>query len=179
MSADLVAILSGTLLFIAGYAIYLRMRSGKRRKLYSGRMNEMISIKDGNRSNESAVDVNDLFRQFEGDREPGLAGQIKRTINDALRPVGGLPALRFVLLMSASAGAVGALVGAKVLGLPTLFNVVVGIFLALFVPYSYIKNKAQQRRDNFLDAFPGRDRSRCAGHPGGHPDFGVDCNGGP
>ncbi len=37
MSADFVAILAAVLLFIAGYSIYLRMRSGRRRKLFGTR----------------------------------------------------------------------------------------------------------------------------------------------
>jgi Flp pilus assembly protein TadB len=153
MSADFIAILAAALLFVAGYSINLRIRAGKRRKLFGTRIVELTDVSTQS-IEETGVDFDDLFRQLEEERQKGFIGGIKNWLRRWLRPVGGLPALRFVVLLSLASGAVAAFIGLKALSMPPMIDAFVGLFAAYFVPTSYIKMKANRRRDQFLDTFP-------------------------
>jgi len=153
MSADLVAILAAALLFIAGYSLNLRIKAGKRRKQVSTRMVELTDVSAPTKE-ESAVDVNDLFRQLEVERQKGLVGAVKRWLTNVLRPVGGLKALKLVLLMALLSAVASVLIGQRALSLPPALNAFVALLMAYFVPSTYIKTKADKRRQQFLDTFP-------------------------
>ncbi|MFZ1989012.1 MAG: type II secretion system F family protein [Alphaproteobacteria bacterium] len=153
MSADFVAILAAVLLFVAGYSLYLRINAGKRRKLVGARMVELTDV-GAQTKEEPAVDTDDLFRQLEEERQKGFVGGVKRWLSRVLRPVGGLKALKFVLLIALVSGAASVLIGLKALSLPPMLNVFVALLTAYFVPSTYIKMKADKRRQQFLDSFP-------------------------
>lgn len=153
MNANLVAILAALLLFIAGYAINLRVRAGKRRKIFGSRIVELTDVTE-QKKDESAVNGDDLFNQLEEERQKGFIGGIKNWLRNVLRPVGGLPALKFMLLLALVSGAVAGFVGSKALSLPPIYSICVGVLVAYYVPSTYIKMKATQRRQQFMDTFP-------------------------
>jgi Flp pilus assembly protein TadB len=151
-SADLVGLAAGALILIAGTSFYVRLRIGRRRKKVSDRIEKMIAVKDapGARNEDD-----DLFHVLEGARNAGgLDGFLRRTVIDALHPIGGMKSLRLVVLMGLLAGSIGALIGQRILGLPPLINAGIGLIFGIAAPIYFVQGEATKRRERFMDAFP-------------------------
>src|SRR5262249_33416881 len=90
----------------------------------------------------------------EEERQKGFRGALINWLRNVLRPVGGLKALKFIILLSLISGIATAFVGLKALSLPPMINALASLLAAYFVPNTYISMKASKRRDQFLDTFP-------------------------
>lgn len=151
-SADLLGLGCAVLMLIAGFSFYLRMRIGSRRKKVNSRIAQMTAMRDSLARSESE---DDIFRALENARGGGaLFGAVRYALSEWLRPVGGIKALRTIVLMALLAGAVGFMIGQRALGLSPLVNGIVAIVLAVAAPVFYINGQARKRRDKFLDSFP-------------------------
>ncbi len=140
-------------MFVAGVSVYMRLRIGKQRKKVSSRMEQMTAIKDGKAAREDPED--DLFRVLDEARaNGGFRESLRNSIVNALRPIGGMKALRTVLLMSAVAVALAFLVGQRVLGLSLILNFALAIAVAIAAPVLYVRGEARKAKNKFLDTFP-------------------------
>lgn len=152
-SSDLTALLAAALIFAAGVFFFMRMRIGGRRKKVSDRMEQIVAIKDS--TVKGALPEDDIFQVLENARNNGgLVEVLRRWITQSLRPIGGMKALRTIILMGALAAASGFLVGERVLNLAPFLCLIVAIILGIWIPVMYVQGAARKARNKFLDTFP-------------------------
>lgn len=151
-SVDLIALTAAALIFIAGFSFNLRLKTGRRRRVYSDRMAELSAVKDATSQDE--LHSRDLFLDLEAQYGTGLIGRIQAAFSNALQPIGGMSQVRPLLLLSLTAAAVGALVGMRILDLPGWITVGLAFVMAIAAPIYYVRMATAKRREKFLDSFP-------------------------
>jgi tight adherence protein B len=151
-STDVIALVAAALIFIAGFSFNLRLRTGRRERVYANRMAELTTVKDATGQEQSHP--KDLFLDLEGDRGKGIIGSIQAALDNALRPIGGISKLRSLLLMAVTAAAMGVFLGVRVLDLPGYITAGLAVIMAIMAPIWYVRMETTKRREKFLDSFP-------------------------
>jgi Flp pilus assembly protein TadB len=150
-SADFLALCCAVLILIAGLSFTARLRIGGWRRKVNSRIERVTTIGDGSGPADAE---DDLFRILDSARGGGIVARLRRAITEALRPVGGIKALRMIILMSLLAGGLGLFLGQRVLGLSLMVNAAIALALAIAAPIYYVSGQAIKRRQKFLDNFP-------------------------
>jgi Flp pilus assembly protein TadB len=150
-SADILALSCAVLILIAGLSVAARLRMGGWRKKVNSRIERVTTF--GDVSAPTAA-LDDLFRILEGTRGGGISARLRHALTQALRPVGGMKALRTIILMSLLAGALGVFLGQRFLGLSPLLNAAIALALAIATPIYYVSGQVKRQREKFLDNFP-------------------------
>jgi Flp pilus assembly protein TadB len=149
--ADILALSCAVLILIAGLSFTVRLRMGGWRRKVSSRIEQVTDIGDGSGPAEAP---DDLFRILDSARGGGIAARLRLALREALRPVGGMKALRTIMLMSVLVGALGGFLGQRFLGLSPLVSAAIALVLAIATPIYYVSGQAKRQREKFLDNFP-------------------------
>lgn len=151
-NANVIALVAAALIFVAGFAFHLRLKTGRRNRVYSSRMAELTAVKDG--GNQDDLHVRDLFLDMEASYGTGLIGRLQSAFHSALQPIGGMSQVRMLVLWSLLAAAAGVLGGTRILSLPGPVTVGLAVVLAIASPIYYVRMATAKRREKFLDSFP-------------------------